>query len=155
LKPSGQNSVDNPNDPHMYANTKYTCNTANCPYPNTCTDTYVCKCSREYANFFSDPVEESNPTQYCTYKRKRQLIAFLLEFFLGGFAAGHWYTGQYIIAPFKVLGFIFYLGSLIEIDKHSFPYIILVLFWVWQIVDCILYGINIYKDQNKVGLDAF
>jgi hypothetical protein len=152
---SSQTSEENQNDYHLFAKTKYLCNSSNCPYPNACTDAFVCKCSREYANFFSDPVEEFNPIQYCSYKRKKQLTAFLLEFFLGQVAAGHWYTGQYIIGAFKVFGFILYLGACSNIDKNEGLAIILVLFFIWLLVDWILYGINIYKDQNKVALVGF
>src|SRR5438477_10846083 len=34
----------------------------------------------------------------CNYKRKKQLAAFLLQFFLGEFGAGHWYSGNMDLA---------------------------------------------------------
>jgi hypothetical protein len=48
-----------------------------CSNNGVCTSSQQCKCNKGYITFPSDHYP------YCNYKQKSQLIAFLLEFFLG------------------------------------------------------------------------
>ena len=48
----------------------------------------------------------SETIEYCTYKQKNQLTAFLLEVTLS-FGIGHYYSGNYIIASFKIFLLLF------------------------------------------------
>jgi hypothetical protein len=147
--------LTDPKDPFAYANTKVKCTQVNCPYPSTCVADYVCKCGPEVANYFVDSEMKDNPTYYCIYSRKKQLVAFLLEFFIPPF--GHFYAGQYLIATLKLV----------------MPCILLLLFFIqnavaksisgagmcglsiWWLVDIILYGINKYADQYSVPLASW
>jgi len=66
----------------------YDCNEGRCveikssEYPN---GTMICKCDKGYVNFNDD---------FCNYKQKKQLVAFLLSFFLGEFGAEWFYVGD-------------------------------------------------------------
>ena len=73
---------------------KYTCNATieGEPYPR-------CECMKDYAN-------DKGNTTACSYERKKQLTAFLLELFVG-FGAGHFYRANYLEASLKLVAFLF------------------------------------------------
>jgi len=154
-KPNAVQFTD-PEDPFAYANTKVRCTQVNCPFPSTCVADYVCKCGPEVANYFVDSEMKDNPTYYCIYSRKKQLVAFLLEFFIPPF--GHFYAGQYLIATLKlvipcILLLIFYL---IQNDiAKSISGVGMCALSIWWLVDIILYGINKYGDQKSVRLASW
>ena len=62
------------------------CNTtADCNFNGDCYSN-ICHCSSSYATLL--------PEEPCNYKRKSQVGAFLLAFFLGEFGAGFFYVGN-------------------------------------------------------------
>jgi TM2 domain-containing membrane protein YozV len=63
-----------------------------CDYNGICRSDETCKCDDGYITF------PSNHYPYCNYKQKNQLVAFLLELFLGYFGVGEFYIGQNGIA---------------------------------------------------------
>lgn len=113
--------------------------------------------------------------QQCTYKRKQQLIAFLLQLFFGYVGAASFYIGnvsyglgQMSLSVFCPLGlyclFVFfqYLCSCIDdvdrkLIKHSKMCLStygLIYFGVfmWWIIDCANFGTNHYHDSNGFAL---
>jgi len=105
----------------------------------------------------------------CCYQKKQQAIAFLLEFVVG-FGLGHWYIGKKWVSLLKMISisilcviicvtsfFSLYKKGDYEPSTHEkkkekkniFVWIMIismVLFFVWQFVDAILFGINYYVD---------
>ena len=85
---------------------KSTCNYINCASPyGQCIDPHRCVC---YQGYVDEPYLLNNKIQFCLYKQKSQLIAFLLELILF-FGAGHLYSNRFILAFLK---FMFILLSL-------------------------------------------
>ena len=143
------------------------CNANNCFFPyGVCTENNtVCQCLDGYANF---KVANSNINYYCSYQQKRQVIGFLLEFFVS-LGVGHFYAGRVLFGVFKLL---IMLGPIVlsllmccsavfkNNDTSSCVGLALMigscLFvctgLVWQLVDIIMFGINSYKDGNGVPL---
>lgn len=154
-QPTQPNAVQlqDPKDPYAYANTKQRCTQINCPFPSTCVADYVCKCEAAKANFFEDSINQENPPYYCIYYRKKQLVAFLLEFFIP--PIGHFYAGQYLIACFKLIlpcVFFFLFAKVENTLAKGIGGAGVCGLGIWWLVDIILYGINYYSDQNKVRL---
>jgi hypothetical protein len=105
----------------------------------------------------------------CCYQKKHQAIAFLLEFVVG-FGVGHWYIGKKWISLLKMISIsilcvIIWVTSFFNLYKKGvyepstqekrikkknmsvwIMIISMVLFFVWQFVDAILFGINYYVD---------
>lgn len=54
-----------------------------CNYNGFCRNDGTCQCFSGYYTQF--------PDKPCSYSQKKQLTAFLLQFFLGVFGAGHFY----------------------------------------------------------------
>ena len=119
-----------------------------------------CFCYKDYESIKSSDI-------YCNYARKNHFVALLLEFFFP-FGAGHLYTESYLISGLKLLYsvlliFFFYLyyNSNVEtnnIKKHILVFMIvfylfcLSLYLIWNIIDWILFGFNIYKDGNYIAM---
>lgn len=146
----------NSGDPYEIANTKTSCTQMNCFYPNVCISNFVCKCGNENANYFKDSISSENPPYYCAYGRKKQLVAFLLEFFLPSF--GHLYAGQYAIGVLKLLLPCVFVVLLYVIQNTLVKGIAgagLCGMSIWWLVDIILYGLNKYSDQNGVRLASW
>ena len=78
-------------------NTKCAKNFGKCELVNS---EYLCICDSKYTTY-----PEKNEIK-CNYERKRQLKAFLLEFFLT-YGAGHFYTHNYKYAIPKLCVFVF------------------------------------------------
>jgi TM2 domain-containing membrane protein YozV len=140
------------------------CNNQNCNVPfAVCTDTTTCSCLSAYANFV--PADNPNTGLYCNYLRYKQLVAFLLEFFLS-FGIGHFYCGRIVFGVIKLLCTLvpFMLGIVMfcsSISKESdccglalsiFTCLFLCAIAIWQIVDLIMFGLNSYADGNGVPL---
>jgi hypothetical protein len=104
----------------------------------------------------------------CCYEKKQQAIAFLFEFVLG-FGTGHWYIGNKALSIVKMIFsitlcvvvwvtafFTLYKKGDYELkierkEKRSRVYVWIMiaaicLFYVWQLIDAVLFGINFYKD---------
>ena len=183
---SSQSQIFDPNSTlNVYSDAKYelasniNCNAYNCQYPNACTpDNKTCKCSFESAEYelyhpntdTKTPSQGSQNIEYCKYKRKKQIVYFLLEFFLN-IGAGHLYAGNYLIGGVK-LGLVFLpcfilcvllcigvvaTDNIKEIAGVGACLGILVACSVsiWWLVDAILIGIRKYKDGNGVPLQSW
>lgn len=151
--------LSDPSDPYAFASTKVKCAVNNCPLPNLCVADFICKCSKESANYLSKAEIEKNSSnldmKYCLYTRKKQIVSFLLEFFI--MPVGHFYSGNYFIACLKILFPIFIIILLfMKGDTNKLIGSILgCMLSVWWLIDAILYGTNTYKDQNGVKLELW
>jgi len=137
------------------------CSTTNCPAQNgVCSGTSMCVCRKEFANV----PKVSKDT--CSYKRKSQLTAFLLEFFLP-FGVGHFYVGKWwlglikmictLFAMITIYSFLICCLSCVQNQKSYaaymfFYYFVPILASVWWLVDIILFGIDYFLDNNGVPL---
>jgi TM2 domain-containing membrane protein YozV len=110
----------------------------------------------------------SSSTQ-CNYQQKKQIVAFLMELFLG-FGAGHFYTERYLTAGLKLGAFLYgiyiiclfplsakYLSE--KFDNDCLVISISCLYYLcalglafWFIYDLVQFGMNKYKDGNNVDL---
>ncbi len=148
--------LQDPKDQFAFANTKVKCAQTNCSFPNMCVAEFVCKCGPGFANYFENSADQQNPNQYCPYGRKKQLISFLLEFFLP--PSGHFYAGQYLIAVLKLL-LPCALGLMLVFIENALVKGIsgvgICGMSIWWLVDVILYGMNKYPDQNNVPLASW
>ena len=140
------------------------CSETNCPKPNTCIDEYnFCMCDKSMANY---PFIGHN-NQYCTYKRKRQVVGFLWELFTN-VGVGHYYIHHIVRGVFKSILtvtplVIFTLGKL-RLLKYWFNEgttgIVMASImcacglaaFVWWLVDAFMFGLNKYRDYNGVPL---
>ena len=125
--------------------------------------TSYCECIDEYTTY----PETKNLN--CTYKRKKQIIAFCLELFLF-FGAGHFYIGNYFFGFLKLILFTLVLVLIFSLriyneDKEEynraslminlFACIFFFLLLCWEIFDCLMFMLNKYIDNNEVSLFAF
>ena len=141
-----------------------TCSEATCPKPNECIDNYnFCMCDKTRANY--PFIGEDN--KFCTYKRKRQLVAFLWELFTN-VGVGHYYIHHIARGVFKSLMtatpiVIFVLGKLrllktwfnegtTGICMASIMCACGLGSFIWWLVDAIMFGTNKYRDFNGVPL---
>jgi TM2 domain-containing membrane protein YozV len=150
-----------------------TCTEKNCFLPyGVCTNSATCQCTLKYASYqkttdntTSDEIQKT----YCTYKRKEQLTAFLLEMFLP-LGAGHFYSGRILSGILKLILFLapivvfifFCVGvSISKTDDEATCVGICTIFSncalfcaviTWQMADIVLYAINLYDDGNGVPL---
>jgi hypothetical protein len=161
------NSNYNKEDQTYFYKDNIVCTQNNCPFPNVCTDATVCRCAEGYANFHTETMD---PNVYCTYLQKKQLVAFLLEFFVT-LGIGHFYAGRIL---FGVLKLLVYLGPIIigilmcccglalKPNENSSGCLGLMTLicscafccaaLAWQLADLIMFGLNNYKDGNGVPL---
>jgi hypothetical protein len=143
------------------------CDNKNCQAPyGVCADASTCRCLNGYANFVE--AGKTFPGSYCNYEQKKQLVAFLLEMFVG-MGVGHFYSGRVLFGVFKllvllgplVLGILMCCSSIVKSSDTSSLMGLVVMIGscacictavVWQLVDLIMFGINNYKDGNAVPL---
>ena len=124
------------------------------------TESSYCSCYERYTTYPKDSEIQ------CNYERKKQLNAFLLEFFLT-YGAGHFYTDNYKLAVPKLVVFIFLYCLFIVLriftkskeENKSANLAICISAAVafagmlaWQIFDLFWFGYNKYKDGNGVDL---
>mmetsp|Transcript_75535 Transcript_75535/g.120135 ORF Transcript_75535/g.120135 Transcript_75535/m.120135 type:complete len:245 (+) Transcript_75535:17-751(+) len=123
-------------------------------------DSTYCVCDIGYTTYAAP-----NGTE-CNYKQKYQMNAFLLSLFLGGFGAGRYYVGDYVLATVKLL--LIFVGCYIACitmmsgygtDNSSLlvcGYCVLFCsactLGVWVIVDIVLFACNDIPDGNGVAL---
>jgi TM2 domain-containing membrane protein YozV len=104
-----------------------------------------------------------------TINRKKQLVAFLCELFLG-FGAGHFYSERYSFAILKLFAFLFGIyiiclfplsakcisdrcdNDYLVITVSCFYYLCAVGLAFWFIYDLVQFGQNNYYDGNNVQL---
>lgn len=143
--------------------TTLTCGNYKCPEEGGyCAGTYnqICVCYDEYDSYPFDKFE------MCNYKRKKQIIAFVLELFLM-FGIGHFYLANYKLAIIKLIFFILGYSLFIVLRKMSkkteenntfslltalFGCFICILIIIWQIIDVILLGLGRYTDGKGIEM---
>lgn len=129
------------------------CNNSTCTYPSICQDENTCRCAEGTANFYLyNNISSILMTKYCQYKQKHQVVAFFLEFFLPG--TGHLYAGKFYsgVSKFIIMICLFCIvGGNRKSDQGSSSCLILI-FFIWYMVDILSYASNKYKDGNGVPL---
>jgi len=159
---------------------QYTCQDAtNCNNHGACvnsTGDWYCVCDDDYATHPEIETKEDDSV-YCNYQRKKQLTAFLLAWFLGGFGGGQWYLGLTGLAVGKLIlglsvcciipcvgmclgGAAMGMGSEAAAGGASALvgccYCCCVLgIFVWWLVDIIHFGMNSYDDKDGVALEPW
>lgn len=128
----------------------------------------TCICDRGYTD---DP---KNPDIKCCYKKKSQFAAFLMEILIG-FGAGHLFIQNYTLGIIKLcfqvtaccscclIGFCFCYKTNKHNEEPSNKQIFLnvlflfgiLLFFIWQLIDLVLFGINYYKDGNGIEMESW
>jgi len=105
---------------------------------------------------------------FCSYRRKKQIITFMLEFFLF-FGIGHIYAGNFIIGGSKLIYFLIIIIVKLrtknenkevnddddECSKKKINWvhlIILMLAVIWYLVDIIFLALSRYSDGNGVPM---
>lgn len=148
---------------------------SDCQFPPTCQD--YCNFNGIYFNSTGDCLCDKgyvtrNPINYhqqCNYQQKEQLIAFLLQFFVGYTGAADFYTENTGIAVAKLVLLLWIIGGscfmsccLGFIKKVIIVYILTILIYlshaviaVWWLADTIRYGINEVPDGNGVKLKSW
>ena len=154
------------------------CTQYTCQFPNFCTkNNTICKCALEFAEY-----ELNKPSQnrrastsyqgqaFCAYRKKNQLVYFLLELLLN-LGAGHFYAGNYVLGGLKVAlifvpciaFFVMLCLGIAVADKleavFSLGFLLICLLScgisVWWLVDIILIGTRKYRDGNGVPLNPW
>jgi len=151
---------------------------ANCQFPPQCPDycnfhgnyygdytNGTCLCDSGYLTH--NPVDNHDQ---CGYEQKKQLIAFLLQFFVGLTGAADFYVGRIAEGEAKL---ILIVGSIcvlrcataavgLSLKDVSGPWLIGVLCMlaivscsVWWIADMGMYGMNNYLDGNGVRIQSW
>ena len=167
---SKENSLYYNEDPDAYRGRAFSesesCNSMNCPSPNSCgthEGVEFCVCDKKFANY---PFIGYN-NQYCTYKRRKQIVGFLWEL-LTNVGIGHYYIGKIVRGLFKTLVLItpiaiFLLGKFklvqvgfdLGLTGKIMSGVMCAFFlcsFIWWIVDAIMFGRNKYRDNNDVPL---
>lgn len=148
------------------------CNYITCGRPNICLNEGFCKCSEDFANFVSNQNDlkkvnlvKSRGSSYCGYKRKKQLIAFLLELFLV-FGIGHIYLENYVIGVIKFLIFTYFwilrnfccsyfnpkqVEESRNLEVKWYNLLLMLITIIWYFLDIILLAMNKYTDGNYIS----
>jgi hypothetical protein len=134
---------------------------SNCFLPfGICVNSTTCMCLPDYANFNKTGIH--NPTMFCFYKKKKVIIAGLLELFFP-FALGHFYSGNLKLAFIKlvynisvyIFMYVLFAYGLSNEDLCGSSKKCLVLCCVipvWNTIDLLLFFNGIYKDGNGISL---
>lgn len=132
----------------------------NCFLPyGVCLNETACLCLPDYANVFIK--EESLQQIRCSYKKKKLIIAGLLELFLP-LSLGHFYVQQVRIGLIKLVYnlFVYSLCCVLFVKsnevKQSSIFICLILSClipVWNVTDMFLFFTGYYKDGYGVSLN--
>ena len=120
----------------------------------------VCDCDKGYAKLSTN--------EPCNYEKHKQLTACLLELFTN-LGIGHIILGKYIFGFSKMaLGIIPWMFNILGICgviriKTSqgkwgtfmaiFLFVASLAFFIWWIVDAVIFGLNKYKDANNIELE--
>jgi hypothetical protein len=148
------------------------CDSQTCFYPyGMCINSTVCLCTPDYADLRST---FTNLTEYpelghkdkffCSYRRKKVIIACMLELFLP-LGLGHFYVGKYVKAWIKLsyntfiytLGIFLHLNEKCKREELYYDIMIVLLFLIcitplWNMIDFILFISGYYKDGFDLDL---
>jgi hypothetical protein len=130
-----------------------TCSNGICENENTCL------CNYGFTN-----VASIGTNELCNYQYKEQVVAFFLELFLIlGF--GHLYCERYVNFIIKLIFFSllisadFVLKYAIKVKSYNSKksvyissYVFYSIMILWQSIDIILFGLNVYKDYYGLSL---
>ena len=135
------------------------CTQITCNFHGTCNpDTNTCVCTDEYSTYKHN---------YCIYKRKNQLTAFLLSFFLGTVGADRFYLGDIELGIFKlsymIVGMCLLCCLAIVLGEkndgiiylHCFNCLYLIGLLVWYMYDLIQIALNNLPDHNHITLNPW
>jgi len=118
-----------------------------------------CLCDEKYSTKPKDNEDR------CNYKRKSQLIVFVLE--ITGFGIGHLYAGNYVNGIFKLIFWIFSFTIFIKmriafvkrgdndekvISLTFISFILFLIMLIWYIIDLSYIGTGNYLDGNDIEL---
>jgi hypothetical protein len=120
-----------------------------------------CLCKEQYDTF-----QLGTDNRACTYVRKSQLTAFLLEAFCG-FGIGHFYTGTLYLAVPKLIIYLIGVGGILALrivnmkteDNNPTTLMLALLscvvccfILIWHVADAFLFALGRYKDGNGIDL---
>eukprot|EP01084_Bolivina_argentea_P241059 404783_1 len=125
--------------------------------------------SRKYFPSFSamlmdDDMDDTDDEIGEKYSHRKQITAFLLALFLGGWGVGRFYVGSYVAATFKLLLYLLITGfrclpfcgfCVMSIDNIGFYCANCFLslgFIAWIITDLVLFGTNSIRDEDGLRL---
>jgi hypothetical protein len=161
------NSLEDKNFDQYQSASNIVCQKNTCFPPfGTCLDDSTCQCLDGFANFF--PENNQNPNFYCSYEKRSQLTAFLLEFLLSN-GIGHFYAGRVLFGIFKmvvligpiVLGILMFCCNIGKGSDGSTCCNLIIMIGMcllgctalaWQLADLIMFGMNKYADGNGISL---
>lgn len=124
-----------------------------------------CICNKGWESLDSEQIK-------CCYNQKKQLNAFLLEFFVG-FGCGHFYINRNNTAIIKLIccvSFCFYCyciaiclrsneqgkeASLLKKIIYIGTMINFIAYILWWFIDVIFFGFNLYVDGNNMKLNPW
>jgi hypothetical protein len=150
------------------------CTNVNCPLPHACLDANTCRCANGFANYY-DPITDDQVQArlgpYCIYERKKQLTAFLLQFFVFC-GAGQFYVGniQYAVpqliislAPCIISCIQCIMGIRIKGEDRPCGHLVILIINClfscalcgWWLADVIIFGMNKHLDGNGVPLNPW
>lgn len=129
----------------------------------TCISQNICKCNKEYA-------EVTPGLLACQYERKKESLAFLLEFlfFIG---VGHFYSGRIVYGLVKLIYIVlviifdccirkklflkFDYNSKFQVLTMTTVFVLYFTILLWQIIDLCLIGLISIKDGNGIPLQSW
>jgi hypothetical protein len=164
-----KNGQDNSNKTmnHSYAILD-DCNSLNCEFNHgRCISNNVCRCKKAFAEVPAN----NDDGMACQYIRKKQMVAFLLEFFVP-FGSSHFYLGNKELGMIKVgilffvpLMFVFIccdcfrqndrpvISKAFMYDKLGVIYLIGLLMWMF--FDVLNIALDRYTDVNEVKMEPW
>ena len=122
-----------------------------------------------FTRYMYTPTHPYDNQEYCTYKRKKQWLAFVLEAVVA-FGAGHFYTENYERAIPKLIfwligWFLFITMRVISVKREKRDEVALIFAMlscvmtigmiVWYAVDVIMIGLNRYEDGNGINFKSW
>ena len=140
----------------------FICNQYTCPKGRgVCKEDNTCACLRGYSTIDST----KHGDFYCNYKKKSQVVAFLLEFIMS-FGSGHFYVGNYIIGVLKMIFTAFtcllfcQFHSLIKITEvkryiRKVELTCLCIWAGWQVLDAVVLGLGLINDSNGIAMKGW
>lgn len=150
------------NDDYDFQHANGPClNNYNCFYPyGICLNDTMCLCMPEYANIYIK--ELSLHEMSCSYKKKKMVVAGLLELFLP-FGLGHFYAGHLTLATIKFFYniLVYAFCCLLYSKGHDHDQMTKVIMFcvimscvlpLWNVLDLFLFFTGSYRDGYGVPL---
>ena len=150
---------------HSIDDFNITCGNSTCLY-GSCYSVResLCSCNDSYDTYSVDYSQVQ-----CSYQRKKQTIALLLELILM-FGIGHFYLGRSLIGVLKFLLFSIGVSLIVALRIHSktkeqynpislriayIGYTVFLAMVSWEFIDILMFLLNKYKDGNNIDLLGF